>query len=202
MIYAKLNNSRLEYAPDTYKSDSNELILNFKSNSDLMKQYGFKQVIDVPVSYNRNHQTYTVSYVEDANTITAQYSVNYLPIETLKELKLNELVEYDKSGDVNAFIVNGENVWFDKDTRSALNTSIGAAELLGETEISFVINDKVFSIEISKAKQMLAQLQRYADTCFLNTEGHRQAINKLIDEVAIIDYDVTIGYPIKLTFEI
>lgn len=143
-----------------------------------------------------------MSYVEDANTITAQYSVNYLPIETLKEMKLNELVEYDKSGDVNSFIVNGENVWFDKDTRSALNTSIGAAELLGETEISFVINDKVFSIEISKAKQMLAQLQRYADTCFLNTEEHRQAISKLIDEVAVIDYNVTIGYPTKLTFEI
>lgn len=202
MIYAKLNNDRLEYATDTYKSDSNELILNFKSNSDLMKQYGFKQVVDVPVPYNRNYQTYTVSYVEDTNTITAQYSVNYLPIETLKEMKLNELVDYDKSGDVNAFVVKGENVWFDKDTRSALNTSIGAAELLGETEISFIINDKVFSIEILKAKQMLAQLQRYADACFLNTEVHRQAISKLIEEVVVINYDVTIGYPTKLTFEI
>lgn len=202
MIYAKLNNDRLEYATDTYKSDSNELILNFKSNPDLMKQYGFKQVIDVPVPYNRNHQTYTVFYVEDANTITAQYSVNYLSIETLKEMKLNELVDYDKSGDVNAFTVNGENVWFNKDTRSALSTSIGAAELLGEAEISFMISDKAFSIEISKAKQMLAQLQRYADACFLNTEEHRQAISKLIDEVVVINYDFTKGYPTKLTFEI
>lgn len=201
MIYVKLNtDNRIEYAKDVYTTAEGELILNFKANPELMKQYGFKELIDSPVTFDTNYQTYKVSYVEDADTITVQYDIVYLPIETLKEVKLNELVDYDKSDNVNTFTVNGVNAWFDKENRAALSTSIESASLLGETEITFVVNDKEFSIDIQAAKQMLATVQRYADKCFLVTEAHKRTIKGLSKAEDIVSYDVTTGYPTKVAF--
>ena len=201
MIYVKLNtDNTIEYAKNIYTTDEGELILNFKANPELMKQYGFKELIDSPVEFDANYQTYIVSYVEDADTITEQYSITYLPIETLKEVKLKELVDYDISEDVNGFILNDKTAWFDKDTRAALSTSIESASLLGETEITFVINDNEFSIDIQSAKQMLAAIQRYADKCFLVTEVHKRAIKGLSEAEAIVNYDFKTGYPTKVTF--
>ncbi len=201
MIYVKLNtDNTIEYAKNIYTTDEGELILNFKANPELMKKYGFKELIDSPVEFDANYQTYTVSYIEDADSITKQYSITYLPIETLKEVKLKELVDYDISEDVNGFILNDKTAWFDKDTRAALSTSIESASLLGETEITFVINDNEFSIDIQSAKQMLAAIQRYADKCFLVTEVHKRAIKGLSEAEAIINYDFKTGYPTKVTF--
>lgn len=201
MIHVKLNtDNRIEYAKDVYTTAEGKLILNFKANPELMKQYGFKELIDSPVAFDANYQTYKVSYVEDADTITVQYDIVYLPIETLKEVKLNELVDYDKSDNVNTFTVNGVNAWFDKENRAALSTSIESASLLGETEITFVVNDKEFSIDIQAAKQMLATVQRYADKCFLVTEAHKRTIKGLSKAEDIVSYDVTTGYPTKVAF--
>ena len=201
MIYVKLNtDNTIEYAKNVYTTDEGELILNFKANPELMKKYGFKELIDSPVEFDANYQIYIVSYVEDADTITKQYSITYLPIETLKEVKLKELADYDISEDVNGFILNDKTAWFDKDTRAALSTSIESASLLGETTITFVVNDKEFSIDIQSAKQLLAAVQRYADKCFLVTEAHKRAIKGLSEAESIVNYDVTTGYPTKVTF--
>lgn len=202
MIYVKLNteDNRIEYAKDVYTTEEGELILNFKANPELMKRYGFKELIDSPVTFDANYQTYTVSYVEDANTITTQYNIVYLPIETLKEVKLKELVDYDKSDNVNGFNMNGVSAWFNKENRAALSTSIESASLLGESEITFVVNDKEFSIDIPTAKQMLAAVQRYADKCYLVTEAHKRAIKGLSESEDVVNYDVTTGYPTKVTF--
>lgn len=201
MIYVKLNtDNTIEYAKNVYTTDEGELILNFKANPELMKKYGFKELIDSPVEFDANYQTYTVSYIEDEDTITKQYSIIYLPIETLKEVKLKELADYDISEDVNGFILNDKTAWFDKENRAALSTSIESASLLGESTITFVVNDKEFSIDIPKAKQMLAAVQRYADKCFLITEAHKRVIKGLTEAEEIINYDVTTGYPTKVTF--
>lgn len=201
MIYVKLNtDNKIEYAKDVYTTEEGELILNFKSSPELMKQYGFKELIDTPVAFDANYQTYVVAYVEDEDTIIAQYNIVYLPIETLKEVKLNELADYDTSDNVNEFLINDEKVWFDKENRAVLSTSIESASLLNESEITFVINDKEFSIDIQTAKQMLATVQRYADKCYLITEAHKRAIKALTKAEDLVNYNFTVGYPTKATF--
>ena len=201
MIYVKLNtDNTIEYAKNVYTTEEGELILNFKVNPELIKQYGFKELNDSPVEFDTDYQTYTVSYVEDADTITKQYHIVYLPIETLKEVKLKKLDDYDTSDYVNCFILNDKTAWFDKDTRAVLSTSIESALLLGETEITFVVNDKEFSIDIPTAKQMLATVQRYADKCYLMTETHKRTIKGLSEAEDIVSYDVTTGYPNKVAF--
>lgn len=201
MIYVKLNtDNNIEYAKDVYTTEEGELILNFNSNPKLMKKYGFKKLINNPLSFDKNYQTYTTTYVENEDTITGQFHVIYRPLVLMKNSKIDELVEYDKSEDVNIFSVNNKYTWFDKDTRAVLNTSIESAALLNESEITFVINDKEFSIDIQTAKQMLATIQRYADKCYLVTEAHKRAIKALSKEEDIVNYDVTVGYPNKVAF--
>ena len=47
---------------------------------------------------------------------------------------------------------------------------------------------------------MLAAVQRYADKCYLVTEAHKRAIKGLSESEDVVNYDVTTGYPTKVTF--
>ena len=75
-MYAKLENNKLVYAPRNYNTGAN-LILNFNKNIDLMKQYGFKEVIDNKPNHDNTTQYLTIKgYVENEDTITINYTVN------------------------------------------------------------------------------------------------------------------------------
>ena len=47
---------------------------------------------------------------------------------------------------------------------------------------------------------ILAAVQRYADKCYLVTQAHKRAIKGLSESEAVVNYDVTTGYPTKVTF--
>ena len=49
---------------------------------------------------------------------------------------------------------------------------------------------------------MLAQIQLYADQCFIVTKQHKAAVEALDSIEAVDNYDVTAGYPTKLTFNV
>ena len=67
-MYAKLENNKLVYAPRNFKDEN--IILNFNKNTSLMKQYGFKEVIDNKPSYDNTTQYLSVSgYVENENNV-------------------------------------------------------------------------------------------------------------------------------------
>ena len=88
-MYAKLENNKLVYAPRNFKGEN--IILNFNKNTSLMKQYGFKEVIDNKPSYDNNTQYLSVSgYVENENNIIINYVVN--EIEENQEPTLEERV--------------------------------------------------------------------------------------------------------------
>ncbi len=52
------------------------------------------------------------------------------------------------------------------------------------------------------AKMALAQIQLYADRCYIVTETHKAEVNALDSIEAIDNYDITSGYPEKLNFTI
>ena len=129
-------------------------------------------------------------------------SVENKTLEQAIQEKILEIEQYDSSSSVNSFNVNSNSVWLDKDTRSNYNTSIQAAELLGETEISLLISNLSVTLTIQQAKIMLAQIQRYADACYLVTQSHIAAVKTLTVITEIDAYDIENGYPDKLTFTI
>jgi hypothetical protein len=105
---------------------------------------------------------------------------------------------YDQSPEVNGFFINGNIFWLDKATR------VGLAHLADCTEgdISLVLGTVIIQINSAVAKELLAQLERYAAECYLMTAKHLLAINELRTVEELLNYDYTKGYPEKLTFNV
>ena len=127
-------------------------------------------------------------------------------LEQAKAEKMAEIEEYDNSDAVNGFdIVMGENTmtaWIHPEQRANYKNSLDSAELLGLTEVHPVFNGIQLTLETAMAKMALAQIQIYADRCFIVTETHKAAVEALDTIEAVDGYDYTLGYPEKLTFTI
>lgn len=95
-MYGKLINETLEYAPNVYLAEysievekedeegniitetitENIEIVNFDKNIELMKKYGFKEVIDIQPEYDINTQiAIVVGYIENEYSITIEYEI-------------------------------------------------------------------------------------------------------------------------------
>lgn len=133
---------------------------------------------------------------------------NNVSVETTEELQpyvddiINKITEYDSSDEVNCFYLNDTKQWLPVGVRNTYKSSIEAAELLGDDEISFVIGNNIFTIDTKSAKLMLAQLQRYADTCYLVTTKHKLEVSELKSSKDIKNYNYKSGYPDKLIFKL
>lgn len=119
-------------------------------------------------------------------------------IDMAKAAKIAEIAAYSDSDAVNSLTFNGIKTWLTPNVRANYLVSLDAAELLGETDITFVVESVQASLPIKQVRLLLAKIQRYADACFLVTERHKIAVKALqtVDEVE--SYDYTVGYPEKL----
>lgn len=122
------------------------------------------------------------------------------PVETARSQKIWSIIEYDRSGAVNGFIVNGISTWLTPDVRANYKNSIEAAELLGESNITFIIAGITATSALQEARIMLAKIQRYADRCTIVTETHKANVNSLSTVQEIEAYDYMVGYPEKEEF--
>lgn len=122
-------------------------------------------------------------------------------LESVKENKLSELSEYDNSDNVNDFTVNNEiHGWFTQEQRSNYKSSIESAKLLGIDELQVFIGNTLFTLSTSQAELMLAQIQMYADRCFIITKEHKLQIESLNTIEEVQNYNFTTNYPEKLNF--
>lgn len=119
-------------------------------------------------------------------------------LQRAKEVKIAEIAAYSDSDAVNSLTFNGLKTWLTPNVRANYLVSLDAAELLGETDITFVVEGMQASLPIKQVRLLLAKIQRYADACYIVTEGHKRAVRALqtVDEVE--KYDYTKGYPEKL----
>lgn len=119
-------------------------------------------------------------------------------IDMAKAAKIAEIAAYSDSDAVNILTFNGLKTWLTPNVRANYLVSLDAAELLGETDITFVVEGVQASLPIKQVRLLLAKIQRYADACYIVTEGHKRAVRSLqtVDEVEAYDY--TKGYPEKL----
>lgn len=84
-MLAKIINGRLQYAPRNYSTDNGQLIINFNKNEELMKQYGYKEVIDIRPDYDEKTQHIKVLSYTDEDVITVNYEVVDNQVVTLEE---------------------------------------------------------------------------------------------------------------------
>lgn len=149
----------------------------------------------------------------DEQLVAAGYMEYVEPTPTAEEIlerarqeKLSALVAYDTSDAVNSFdvTIQGQtmSLWIDRETRADYRSSIEAAELLGKTEVKPMFGGQEVTLSVQMAKMALAQVQLYANQCYGVTERHKAAIKKLHTVKEVDEYDITAGYPPKLTFEV
>lgn len=126
-------------------------------------------------------------------------------VRTIEEARMdlrNKIHQYDGSDDVNAFLVNGNKFWFNVSERSNYTSSIKSARLLGESTIEVFLGNALVEIPCDNAEMMLAQIQRYADKCFIVTKNHLLAAENIETIEECDGYDYKSGYPEMLSYEI
>lgn len=90
-MLAKIINGRLQYAPRNYSTDNGQLIINFNKNEELMKQYGYKEVIDIRPDYNEKTQHIKVLSYTDEDVITVNYEVVDNPVVVTLEERISSM---------------------------------------------------------------------------------------------------------------
>lgn len=105
--------------------------------------------------------------------------------------------EYDKSEHVNGFNMGDKIHWLDKATRVGLMHLANCSS----DSLQLVLGDKVLTFPVDFAKAFLAKLEVYAGQCYLQTQKHLIAVDKLNNVEDIINYDYTTGYPEKIVLE-
>lgn len=175
-----------------YISESDELILinnynahinSIKINNEIVEQYS--------------------EYINLCNNISSQVNKDLNiriqdTIDIARQKKLNDLATYDKSLDVNSFVLNGSILWLDKDTRVGLMNSTQIQIASGQEITTLWFGGKSYTIPCSTVIQMLSALELYALECYNTTAQHQANIQSLETIEDIEKYNFTENYPEKL----
>lgn len=120
-----------------------------------------------------------------------------------KEKLFNKISEYDKSDEVNGFLLNGELFWLDRETRMSVSYSTSQEKALGNETTTIWLGGKlsmVLPCEIVLG--LLSQLEVYAKKCYNKTAEHKAAVDKLKTLEDVESYDYKSGYPERLNLEV
>lgn len=132
-----------------------------------------------------------------------EYEIKYTDEELLdraRSKKIQEILDYDTSPNVNCFYMSDTEIWLDKETRTGLKLRFEAEINIGMIETSLWYNNIRFTLPTSSAVQMLYLLEIYASQCYDNTQFHIKSVSELTNVDDIENYDYTTGYPNKLKF--
>lgn len=123
-------------------------------------------------------------------------------VRAAKAKLLEDIENWDKGGEENGFVVNGEEAWLDKNTRVGLMNSATIAKGAGQTEVSLWLNDKSYSVKPDTLTSMLSNVEIYAMMCYNKTAEHKAAVESLESVEDICGYGYKEGYPEKLVINL
>lgn len=133
---------------------------------------------------------------EDRKDIIARWTAKQ------KQHKINDILKYDSSPEVNGFYLNNELVWLSKDMRVGLVNSTTIEKNAGIQETTLWFEGRSLVIGVNDVLEMLSVLEIYAKQCYNKTQEHIAEVNDLEDVKDVDDYDYTVGYPEKLHFNV
>lgn len=121
-------------------------------------------------------------------------------LEKAKVLLEKTVEKYDASDEVNCFYMQGQKMWLDKATRAGLMLRFQAEQAIGNEYTTLWYDGNQYAIPLLDAFKMLYALEIYASQCYDNTHRHLAAIQSLQTLGEIENYDYSVGYPEKLSF--
>lgn len=143
-----------------------------------------------------------IVYKYDVVDIDRRFKTEDEVIAELKKLKIDEITKYDTSSKVNAFSLNGVDVWLDRDTRVSLMNSTTIAKNMAQENTILWLGTVKITVKCDQAIQLLSALEMYALSCFNKTAEHKKNVEALSTINEIVSYDYTVGYPEKLNLVI
>lgn len=118
-------------------------------------------------------------------------------IDIARNNKLREIDAYDRSANVNGFILGGNTMWIVPADRTNYLNTLQGAKRLGVTTVPFL----GMNIPVDNGIAMLDAINLYAMQCVGVTDAHRAAVMALTSVADIEAYDHTAGYPTMLNFD-
>lgn len=102
---------------------------------------------------------------------------------------------YDASNSVNAFVLDGQRGWLDKDTRMGLRQNVADRRVLGRESIVIWVDGKPHSMDLDRAEGFLRALENYAYACKAVTSEHKAKVAAMETIEEVLGYDYREGYP-------
>ena len=103
--------------------------------------------------------------------------------------------EYDKSDDVNYFLLDNIKYWLDKDTRMSLLNSMAIEKEHGKTTTILWLGHHHYEIDIDYLTSFIKDLELYAKDTFNVTQSHLADIAAMDSNTELVKYDITKNYP-------
>ena len=119
-----------------------------------------------------------------------------------QKMVLAEIEKHDPSPAVNGFMLNGQRVWLNKDTRVGLMNSTSIVKAMGQKTTTLWFGGMQIEVNCDKAIGLLSALEMYALECFNVTAAHKKAVAELNTVEEVLGYDYTKGYPEQLKMEV
>ena len=123
-------------------------------------------------------------------------------LEKAKKEKLEAILAYDTSSDVNGFMLNGNKVWLDKETRVGLMNSTQITRDMGQDTTTMWFDGYKLEVRCDMAIMLLSSLEMYALECFNVTAAHKKAVSELTTIEEVEAYDYKTGYPKQLDIKL
>lgn len=139
-------------------------------------------------------------WVEYIKTVNIPTPTDEEMLERYRSDKIEEIIKYDSSSEVNEFFLGETSIWMDKATRAGLKLRFEAEIAMGKTETVLWYNNEKYPLKLDVAMQMLYAIELYASACYDNTQLHLANVDALLTTEDISVYNYTTGYPEKLRF--
>lgn len=123
-------------------------------------------------------------------------------LEKAKKEKLAAILAYDTSSNVNGFMLNGNKVWLDKETRVGLMNSTQITRDMGQDTTTLWFDGYKLEVRCDMAIMLLSSLEMYALECFNVTAAHKKAVSELTTIEEVEAYDYKTGYPKQLDIKL
>lgn len=145
----------------------------------------------------------------EVTEVTGVSPVNEATIaDALRKQVVKEIEAYDTSDNVNSFTIvyDGKeySYWLNVQQRNNLAHSVDTWQAVGNKSYNFDLRQYGVSIKADCSSLLtgLGDIENYAVKCYNTTTAHIKEVETLTDIEALVNYDVTTGYPVKVVIEL
>lgn len=158
-----------------------------------------KNIEDINITIEVNEEKITILNPSEEMILNDGWEEFEDTAEDLKKIKLQEIINYDKSPNVNTFYVGGIALWLSREERIVIKDRFQREKDAGKEKSRLLYKGLVLELTPDIGIHLINMVSAYADQCFDVTEAHKSALNDLTTKEEIQSYDYTVGYPEKIS---